>query len=186
MLSQLLTRTWWVFLIRGILAVLFGVLAYFQPGVTLAALVLLFGAYSLSDGVLSVLSAISGREEIDHWWLLLFEGLVGVAVGGLTLFAPGITTVALLFYIAVRAIAAGIVEIVTAIRVRKEIEGEWLLILAGILSVLFGVAVLARPAAGALAVLWLIATFAIAFGIVLILLAFKARGFANRWKGAHA
>ena len=186
MLAQLLSRTWWVFLIRGILAILFGVLTYFRPGMTLAALVLLFGAYSLADGVLSVLSAISGRTEIDHWWLLLFEGLVGIGVGVLTLFAPGVTTIALLFYIALRAVATGIVEIVAALRVRKEIEGEWLLVLTGLLSVLFGFSLLVRPAAGALAVLWLIATFAIAFGIVLILLAFTARGFAKRLKAARA
>ncbi len=186
MLSQLLTRTWWMFLIRGILAVLFGVLAYFQPGVTLAALVLLFGAYSLADGVMTVISAISGREDVDHWWLLLLEGLVGIGVGGLTLFAPGVTTIALLFYIGVRAIATGIVQIVTALRIRKEIEGEWLLVAAGLLSVLFGVAFLARPAAGAVAVVWLIATFAIIFGIVLILVAFKARGFSKRLKAVIA
>jgi uncharacterized membrane protein HdeD (DUF308 family) len=186
MLAQLLTRTWWVFLIRGIFAIVFGVLAYFQSGTTLAALVLLFGAYSLADGVLSVFSAIGGRTEIDHWWLVLLEGLVGIGVGLVTLLVPGVTTIALLFYIAVRSIATGIVQIVAALRIRKEIEGEWLLIAAGLVSVLFGALLLAQPAAGALAVLWLIATFAIALGIVLVLLAFKARGFARRLKAAHA
>lgn len=186
MISHLMTRTWWVFLVRGILAILFGVGAYLQPEATLKTLVLLFGAYALTDGILSALSAVSGRHENDHWWLFLFQGVAGVAVGALTLLAPGVTTIALLFYIAVWAIATGILSIVAAVRLRKEIDGEWLLAVAGLSSALFGVCLLTRPGAGALAVLWLIAAFAVLFGIVLVLLAFNAREFAKRLKTAHA
>ncbi len=179
-LADLLCRNWWVLLLRGILAVLFGVLAYFQPGISLAALVLLFGAYSMVDGVLAVWTAISGRQARANWWVLLLEGLVGVGIGVLTLFAPGVTTLALLFYIAVWAIATGVLEIVAAVRLRKEIEGELWLILGGLASVLFGGLLLTRPGAGALAVVWLIATYALLFGVILIVLAFKARNFGRR------
>lgn len=186
MLSRLLSRAWWVFLLRGALAILFGVLTYFRPGVTLAALVLLFGAFALADGVLSLFAAVSGRKELEHWWLVLLQGLVGIGVGVLTLLHPEVTAIALLFYIAVWAIARGVLEIAAAIRLRKEIEGEWALALAGIASVLFGVLLLAQPGAGALAVLWLIATYAIFFGVVLIALGFKARGFEKRLEKARA
>jgi len=177
MLSRLLSRYWWVLLIRGIIAVLFGVLAYLRPGITLAALVLLFGAYAFADGILAVVAAIAGRKEREHWWVLLLEGLVGIAVGVITLRAPGVTAVALLFYIAAWAILTGILEIVAAIRLRKEIKGEWLMILGGLASVVFGLLLLARPGVGALTVIWLIAGYAVVFGIVLIVLAFKARSF---------
>jgi uncharacterized membrane protein HdeD (DUF308 family) len=112
--------------------------------------------------------------------MLLLGGLLGIGVGVLTLFHPGVTALALLFYIAIWAIATGVLEIVAAIRLRKEIEGEWLLGLAGAASVLFGALLIARPEVGALAVLWLIAAYAIVFGVILVLLAFKARGFARR------
>jgi uncharacterized membrane protein HdeD (DUF308 family) len=178
-LAAILSRNWWVLLLRGIVAIAFGVLTWMQPGISLAALVLLFGAYSLADGVLGAWAAVAGRKEHEHWWVLLLEGLVGIGVGILTLFAPGITALALLFYIAIWAIATGVLEIVAAIRLRKEIEGEWLLILGGLASVAFGVLLVARPGAGALAVLWIIAAYAVVFGAILVVLAFKARGFGR-------
>jgi uncharacterized membrane protein HdeD (DUF308 family) len=178
-ISTVLSRSWWLLLLRGIIAILFGVLTYFQPGISLATLVLFFGAFSFADGALGVWQAISARKERENWWVLLLGGLLGIGVGVLTLFHPGVTALALLFYIAVWAVATGVLEIVAAIRLRKEIEGEWLLGLAGVASVLFGVLLIARPDAGALAVLWLIAAYAIAFGVILVLLAFKARGFAR-------
>jgi uncharacterized membrane protein HdeD (DUF308 family) len=179
-ISTVLSRSWWLLLLRGIIAILFGVLTYFQPGISLATLVLFFGAFSFADGALGIWQAIGARKERENWWVLLLGGLLGVGVGVLTLFHPGVTALALLFYIAVWAVATGVLEIVAAIRLRKEIEGEWLLGLAGVASVLFGVLLIARPDAGALAVLWLIAAYAIAFGVILVLLAFKARGFARR------
>jgi len=181
-LSDVLSRNWWLLLVRGIVAILFGVLTFVQPGISLAALVLLFGAFSLADGVLGVWTAFSSRKEREHWWLLLLGGLVGVGVGLLTLLAPGVTALALLFYIAIWAVATGVLQIVAAIRLRKEIEGEWMLILAGLASVAFGILLMARPGAGALAVLWLIAGYAIVFGIIMVMLSFKVKGFASRVK----
>jgi uncharacterized membrane protein HdeD (DUF308 family) len=179
-LATILARNWWVLLLRGLVAIAFGALAWLQPGLTLAALVLLFGAYTLVDGILGVWTAVAGRREHEHWWVLLLEGLVGIAVGILTFLAPGITALALLFYIAVWAIATGVLEIVAAIRLRKEIEGEWLLILGGLASVVFGVLLMVQPGVGALSLIWLIATYAIVFGILLVLLAFKVRGFRSQ------
>lgn len=176
-LSTILSRNWWVFLLRGLIAIAIGVLAWLLPGISLAVLVLFFGAYVLVDGILGVWTAISGRKEHEDWWVLLLWGLVGIGVGILTFLAPGITALALLFYIAIWAIATGVLEIVAAIRLRREIKGEWLLILGGLASVVFGVLLMAHPVAGALALLWLIATFAVIFGVILVILAFKARTF---------
>jgi uncharacterized membrane protein HdeD (DUF308 family) len=178
-LAAILFRNWWVLLLRGLVAIAFGVLIWFQPGISLAALVLLFGAYSMADGILSVWTAIAERKEREHWGLLFVAGLLGIGVGILTFLVPGITALALLFYIAIWAIATGVLEIVAAIRLRKEIEGEWLLILSGLASVVFGVILMAQPGVGALAVLWLIATYAIVFGVLLVILAFKARSFVS-------
>src|SRR5262245_16869878 len=152
-LTDVLSRGWWQLLLRGLVAIGFAVLTWFRPGITLTALVLLFGIYALVDGILAVLTALAGRKLYDHWWVLLLIGLVGIAVAVLTFMRPGITALALLYYIAFWAIFRGIFEIMTALRLRKEIEGEWLLILIGVASVLFGVLLVARPGAGALAVL---------------------------------
>jgi len=177
-LAVILRRTWWMLLLRGFFAIAFGVLTWFLPGVSLAALVLLFGAYAMADGVLGVWSAIAGRKEHEHWWVMLLIGLLGIAVGLLTFLAPGVTALVLLFYIAIWAIATGVLQIVIAIRLRKEVQGEWLLVLGGLASVLFGVLLVVQPAAGALAVLWLIATYAVVFGVLLVLLGFKMRSLA--------
>jgi len=176
-LAAILFRNWWVLLLRGLVAIAFGLLIWFQPGISLAALVLLFGAYSMADGILGVWTAIAERKEREHGWLLLLEGLLGIGIGTLTFMVPGITALVLVFYIAIRAIAMGVLEIVVAIHLRKEIKGEWLLILSGLASVVFGVIVMARPGLGALAVLWLIAAYAVIFGLLLVILAFKARSF---------
>jgi uncharacterized membrane protein HdeD (DUF308 family) len=174
MLAETLARTWWVVVLRGLLAIALGVLAFVSPGITLASLVLVFGAYALVDGVFALLSALRGRGE-EPWWLLVLEGGVGVGIGVLTLVAPGLTALGLLFYIAIWAIATGVLEIAAALALRKEIEGEWLLVLGGLASVAFGAMLIARPGAGALAVLWLIGSYAIAFGALLVLLGFKVR-----------
>jgi len=179
-LAETLSRNWWVLLLRGIVAILFGVLTFMQPGISLASLVLLFGAYAIADGGLGAWTAISHRKDRENWWVLLLQGLLGIGVGVLTLFNPAVTALALLFYIAIWAIATGVLEIVTAIRLRKELEGEWVLVLAGLASVAFGVLLMASPGAGALAVLWLIASYATLFGILFVTLAFKVRGVAKK------
>ena len=183
-LSTILSRNWWVLLLRGVVAIAFGVLIWLQPGVSLAALVLLFGAYSMADGILGVWTAIAGRKGHEDWWVLLLGGLLGMGVGVLTFLAPGITAFALLFYIAAWAIATGVLQVVVAIRLRREMKGEWLLILGGLASVGFGVVLMAQPGAGALAVLWLIAGYAVLFGVLLVFLAFKARSFISQ--AAHS
>jgi uncharacterized membrane protein HdeD (DUF308 family) len=177
-LSIILSRNWWVLLLRGLIAIAFGVLTWLLPGITLVMLVLLFGIYALADGILGVWTSIARRTE--HRWLLLLWGLIGIGVGILTFLVPGVTALALLFYIAIWAIATGVLEIVAAIRLRREIKGEWLLILGGLASVVFGALLMVQPAAGALALLWLIATYAVIFGVLLVILAFKARTFDKK------
>lgn len=183
-LSSMLSRSWWLLFLRGLAALIFGILTWVLPGISLAALVLLFGAYSMVDGIFCLWTALAGPRDHESWWLLLLGGLVGIGVGILTFVAPGVTALALLIYIAVWAIATGVLEIVAAVRLRKEIKGEWALALAGLASVVFGVLIMARPAAGALALLWLIGSYAILFGVLLLVLAFKARRFVH--KIAHA
>jgi uncharacterized membrane protein HdeD (DUF308 family) len=182
-----LARNWWALLLRGICAVIFGILAFIWPGITLGALVLLWGAFALIDGILSIIAAVSRREGSGiPWWALLLEGVLGIAAGILTFIWPGITALMLLFLIAAWAILTGIFEIVAAIRVRKEIEGEWWLVLSGILSIVFGVLLVARPGAGALAVVWLIGAYALIFGVFLIALSFKLKGIKQRLSGRFA
>jgi uncharacterized membrane protein HdeD (DUF308 family) len=164
-------RNWWVLLIRGILAVLFAVMAFTLPGLTLVTLVLLYGVYALADGLTALFVGGSARA----WWLLL-AGVLGVIISICTFIYPGITAVALLYLIAAWAIVRGVFEIVTAIQLRREISNEWLLIIAGILSIIFGVALVANPAVGALAVVWIIGAYAFVFGLMMIVLAFRLRG----------
>ena len=182
-LAMILRRGWWRLLVRGLVAIAFGIFTWFRPGISLAALVLVFGVYCTADGILGVWTAIAGRKDNAYWWALLLAGLVGVGVGVVTFARPGLTAVALLIYIAVWAIAKGVLEIATAIRLRKEIQGEWLLVVGGVASVAFGALLLARPGAGAVAVLWLIASYAVVFGVLLVLLALKARSFVKEAAG---
>lgn len=184
LLSDIISDNWWLLLVRGLAAIAFGVLAWLVPGVTLATLILLFGAYALVDGIAGVYHAIVGRKTHEDWVVMLLWGLVGIGAGIVTFLVPGITALTLLFYIAAWAIAKGVLEIVLAIRLRKEIEGEWLMVLGGLLSVVFGVILMVWPGAGILTLVWLLGIYAIAFGIVLVYLAFKARSFGK--KLAHA
>jgi uncharacterized membrane protein HdeD (DUF308 family) len=136
-LLHALARHWWLLLLRGICAILFGVLAFVWPGITLLTLVLLYGAFALVDGVLALAEAVMGGAPAPRWWLALV-GLLGIAVGILTFAWPGITALVLLLFIAGWAIATGILQIVGAIRLRKEIDNEWLLIASGVVSIIFG------------------------------------------------
>lgn len=183
-MAAILHNTWWVLLLRGLAAIAFGMLTWILPTISLSALVLLFGAYVMADGILGAWAAVAGRKEHEYWWVLLLGGLLGIGVGVMTFISPGITALVLLFYIAIWAIATGMLQIVAAIRLRKEIEGEWWLILGGLASVVFGVLLVAQPGAGALAVLWLIAAYAVFFGILLVMLAFKARAFGKQASGS--
>ena len=151
-----------------------------MPGISLASLVLLFGAYCLADGLMAAWTAIWHRRQKENGWLLLMGGMLGIAVGLVTIFQPVVTTLALLFYIAIWAVATGVVQVLTAIRLRQEIQNEWALVLAGIASLALGVLLMARPGAGALALLWLIASYAVVFGLLLVALALQVRGAARR------
>jgi uncharacterized membrane protein HdeD (DUF308 family) len=171
---HLLARHWWALALRGVFAVLFGLLTFLIPGITLLTLVLLFGAYAILDGIFDIVSAV--RAPGRHWPLVL-KGVVGIIIGILTFLWPGITTMVLLYLIAFWAIFTGVLEIVAGIRLREVIANEWLLILMGVLSVLFGFLILIFPGAGALAIVIWIGAYALLFGIMLIALAFLLRRF---------
>jgi uncharacterized membrane protein HdeD (DUF308 family) len=171
---HLLARHWWALALRGVFAVLFGLLTFFIPGITLLTLVLLFGAYAILDGIFDIVSAVRAP---GHHWPLILEGVVGIIIGILTFLWPGITTMVLLYLIAFWAIFTGVLEIVAGIRLREVIANEWLLILMGVLSVLFGIFILIFPGAGALAIVIWIGAYALLFGIMLIALAFLLRRF---------
>jgi uncharacterized membrane protein HdeD (DUF308 family) len=173
-LLHALAKNWWLLLLRGIAAIAFGVLALAWPGLTLLTLILLYGAYALADGVLSIIAAITGSAPAGRWWLAIV-GLVGIAVGALTFMLPGMTALILLLTMGGWAIATGIFQIIGAIRLRKEIDNEWLLILSGVISIFFGLGVIVYPGAGALALIWVIGTYAIIAGILYTGLAFRLK-----------
>lgn len=175
MILEALTRNWWVFLIRGVLAILFGIVAWIWPGLTVTVLVVLFGAYALVDGVFAIVAAFTSGGG-GRWLPLLLLGLAGIATGIVTFLWPDITAVVLVTIIGVWAIVIGVVQIVAAVQLRKRIEGEWALGLAGLAAIVFGAIVVIFPGSGAISLVWLIGTYAIFFGILLIALAFRLRG----------
>jgi uncharacterized membrane protein HdeD (DUF308 family) len=178
-IRDLLILNWWSMLLRGCLAILFGVVTFVWPGISLAFLVLLFGAYTLVDGLIAIFGAVSGRTGAAPRWATLFRGLLGVGVGLVTLFMPGITALALVGLFAAWAFLAGILEVVAALRLRKSIQGEWLLALSGLLSIGLGFILAYRPVAGALAIVLWVGAYALVVGVTEILLAFRLRAFAQ-------
>ena len=173
-----LARNWWAVLIRGIAAIIFGILAFAWPGATGAALVILFGAFAFVDGIFALISAIRAAEAHERWGAFAIEGIIGLVIAAITFFRPGLTAFALYLTIAAWAVLTGIFEIVAAIRLRKEIKGEWLLALGGIASIVFGVLMIVYPMAGILTVIWLIGAYAVVFGVVLVGLSLRLRSFA--------
>jgi uncharacterized membrane protein HdeD (DUF308 family) len=178
-----LSRNWWAVVLRGAAAVLFGLLALIWPNITVFVLVALFGAYALVDGVLALVAAAMGENRGRRGWLI-FEGVAGVLAGIVAFVWPGVTTLALLYVIAAWALVTGVLEVMAAIRLRREIQGEWLLILSGVCSVVFGILLAVWPATGALALVILIGCFAIVFGVVLV--AFGMRLRRLRQERSHA
>jgi uncharacterized membrane protein HdeD (DUF308 family) len=168
-----LARHWWVIALRGLAAVLFGVLAFVWPGMTLAVLVLLFGAYALVDGILAIV--VAARGGADHRLVMGLEGVVGVLAGLAAFVLPGLTALVLLYIIAFWAILTGVLEVVAAVRLRRTITNEWGLIIGGVLSVLFGIVLIVAPGAGALAVVLLIGAYAVLFGVTLLMLSWRLR-----------
>ena len=173
-LLHTLSRYWWLVLLRGIAFIVFGVTAFMWPGPTIAILVLLYGAFALVDGVLALAHAIMGGNMGSRWWLALI-GVAGIAVGILTFMWPALAVLWLLTFIACWAIVLGVFQIAGAIKLRKEIDNEWTLILGGALSVLFGLVLLVAPGAGAIGLIWVIATYAVVFGVLLVMLAFRLK-----------
>ena len=170
-----IARWWWTFIIRGLVAVAFGVLAFLAPAWGIAVLVALFGAWALIDGVTGLVGGIRTRGRDRSWWLSILEGIVGIVAGVFAFLFPAQAAVALIFIIAAWAIITGVFEIVAAIRLREQIKGEFWLGLAGVASILYGVVIYLFPAAGALSIVWLIGSFAIAFGVFLLILGWRLR-----------
>lgn len=177
---MLLATNWWAVALRGVAAIIFGILTFAFPGITLELLVLWFGVYAIFDGIFNLLAAWRHPDPAQRWWVLAIEGIVGIAAGGLTFIWPAITAVVLLFLIAVWAIVTGILEIAAAVRLRRAIAGEWLLALMGVLSVFFGFLLILAPVAGALAVVWWIGAYALLFGILMVALALRLRALTPR------
>lgn len=170
----IISRDWWIYVLRGILAIAFGLLAIIWPGLTIGVLVVLFGIYVIFEGFLALSAAFRHRQR-PIWWVLLLEGLAGIVVGIFAFIWPGLTAVILLIFIAIWAILTGILEIAAAIQLRRQLKGEWALGLTGVLSIMIGVLLLSNPGAGALAVVWLIGIYAILFGVLLTILGFKVK-----------
>ncbi|MBA3871236.1 MAG: HdeD family acid-resistance protein [Chloroflexota bacterium] len=174
----MLSRNWWLVALRGVIAILFGLVTLFFPGIALSSFVLLFGAYAIIDGLAAVWSSVQHRTE-QGWWIHLLEGVVSVIAGILAFVYPGITALIALYIIAFWAIMTGVFELLAAIRLRKEITGEFWMGLSGVISVIFGIVLIAAPGAGILAVLTLVGIYAIAFGVFLIMLSLRLRSHAT-------
>lgn len=166
---------------RGVIAVIFGLIAFFMPVATIYALTMLFGAYALVDGIFSLWAAVRSARHGEHWWALLFEGVVGLAAAAVTMLWPLITLVVLIYVIAGWAFITGILEIVAAIRLRRFIAGEFWLILTGIASIVFGFLLFLAPGPGAVVIAWWIGAYVFIFGLLMLGLAFRLR----RWSGSN-
>ena len=171
-------RNWWTFTLRGVFALLFGVLAFVAPSATLTTLIFIFGFYAIMNGVFTLYAAWNLRRY-ERWWVFLLEGLLGIAAGVIAFVSPGATALAFLSIIATWAILVGILQIVAAIRLRQVIENEWSMGLSGLASVIFGVLLIVWPRSGLLTISWIIGFYAIAFGIMLLVLGSRLRGLNN-------
>jgi uncharacterized membrane protein HdeD (DUF308 family) len=177
---------WRTFVVRGAAGILFGLLTFFWPKISLAVLVLLFGAYALVDGAFNLVEAFSNKRGERRSWGLVFQGLAGLGAGIITLMVPGLAALALLYVIAAWAIVTGAFEIVGAVRLRKHIRGEWLLALSGVLAIVFGIFVASFPGTGALALVLWIGAYAFVFGCLLVALGLKLRRWARTEDAATA
>jgi uncharacterized membrane protein HdeD (DUF308 family) len=174
-MTDSLMKSWWILALRGVFAILFGVLAFFWPGITLLTLVALFAAYALLGGVASIVGAIANRRRDDDWWMPLLIGLVGVGAAIISVIEPGLTALVFVLLVGAHALVTGVLDIAFAIRLRKIIHGEWLLILSGIASIVFGALVFLFPSAGALALIWLISLYAVLTGALMLALSLRLR-----------
>ncbi len=181
-MKKLLGKAWQMLLLRGVFALLFGLMAFAWPGLTLVSLIYIFAFYAIADGIATLSGAWQNRKTDNNWGLIFFIGIISLLAGIVTLFYPGLTAVYLMILIGIRALLDGALTVFAAIRLRKEIQGEGWMILGGLISVAFGLWVIFSPGEGALTLIWVIALFAVILGIILILLALKAR----RWLHTHS
>lgn len=178
-MNDLLMRSWWMLAAFGVISMLFAVLVLVWPGLTLLSLVALFAAYALFGGIMWVIGAVTNRKSDEEWWLILLLGLVSIGAGVIAILHPELTALVLVLVMGANALIMGVLDIAVAIRLRKEIRGEWLLGLTGIVSIVFGILVFLFPRAGALALVWLISFYAASTGALLLALAFRARAWAR-------
>jgi uncharacterized membrane protein HdeD (DUF308 family) len=176
---EAVTRNWWALVVRGVLGILFGIAAIAWPVAALAALVIVFGAYVLVDGVLALAEAVMHWREA-HRWPLVAEGVLGIIFGLAVLIMPLIAAIAGVYLIAAWALVTGVLEIVNGVRLRDQIQGEFWMILSGVLSVIFGLLIAFSPVQGAIAITWIIGIYALLFGIFLVVLGFRMRGVHER------
>src|SRR5262245_11850009 len=177
-----LAKNWWVLVLRGVVAIVLAILAFAWPGITLTALVFLFGGYALVDGILSMIAAVRAANRREHWGWLLLEGVTGIVAAIITAVWPGITLLALVFVIGFWAILTGAMAIASAIRLRKEVRGEWLMALAGAASILFGVLVIAMPLAGALVLALWFGAYMLVAGVLMIVLGFRLHSLTREYR----
>lgn len=176
-----LSRNWWLVVLRGVLAILFGVLAFVWPAITWLTLIIMFGVYAIVDGVIAIVTGLTRTKDSRRWWVFLLEGLLGIGAGIVALVSPGLASLVLIYVIAGWAIVTGLLEIAAAVRLRDEIENEWVMGLGGFVSIVLGVLLFVQPAAGGLAIIWIIAGYALIFGVLLVILGFRLRS----WKAPN-
>lgn len=174
-MTDSLMQSWWILALRGVFAILFGVLAFLWPGITLLTLVALFAAYALLGGVASIAGAVANRRRDEDWWMPLLIGLVGVGAAVISVMRPGLTALVFVLLVGAHALVTGVLDIAFAIRLRKLIHDEWLLILSGIASIVFGALVFLFPSTGALALIWLISLYAVLTGALMLGLSLRLR-----------
>jgi uncharacterized membrane protein HdeD (DUF308 family) len=179
MTADTLSDNWWAVALRGLAALIFGVLTLMSPGISLAALVLLFSVFAIADGVLAIIAASRHRHAGEKWLAVALGGIAGIAAGVIAVFMPAITVLVLVYVIAARAIVVGAMEVTAAIRLRKVIRGEWLMALSGVASIVFGLLIALFPGIGALVVVLWIGGFSLVIGALLIALGFRLRSWGR-------
>jgi uncharacterized membrane protein HdeD (DUF308 family) len=182
---SILAKNWWLLVVRGLVAILLAGLAFAWPGITLTALVFLFGGYAFIDGLVSIAAAVRAIDRREHWGWLLVEGVTGIVAAAVTVMWPQITMLALVFVIAMWAILTGAMAIASAIRLRKEIRGEWLMALSGVASIVFGALVLSRPAVGALVLTLWFGAYMLVAGVLLVALGFRLHSLTKGYDAVH-
>jgi uncharacterized membrane protein HdeD (DUF308 family) len=170
-----LSRNWWLVVLRGVVAILFGILTFVWPAITWLTLVVMFGVYAIVDGLVAVITGLSRTKDARRWWVFLLEGLLTIGAGVVALIWPGLTALVLIYMIASWAVITGILEIAAAVRLRDEISNEWVLGLGGFVSIVLGILLFVQPAAGGLAIIWIIAGYALIFGVLLVVLGFRLK-----------